>query len=219
MVSYWIGKLNCILWRFRRAYLISNRLWYQLHWRHRRDSIQRGMACSNMYSARASSNIGRRYHVYATKVRNPLPDQNVSADRSFSPRWLMTKGREEECLSVLASLRRKPPTDEGLQLEFLEVKAQHLFERETSIAKFPNYQDGSFMSNLKLGFHEYASLVTNRSLLKRVIVAVMIMVFQQCKFRVHRSVRSVLTISTGSGINAILYYAAVSRSSSARTFV
>jgi len=78
-----------------------------------------------------------------------------------------------------------------VRLEYLEIKAQHMFEQETSIAKFPNYQDGSFVSNVKLGFHGYLSLLTNRSLFKRVVVAVFIMVFQQW-----------------SGINAILYYAA-----------
>lgn len=94
----------------------------------------------------------------------------------------MTEGREDECLQVLSSLRRKPANDEGVMLEFLEVKAQAMFEQETSIAKFPKYQDKTFMSNLKLGYHQYASLLTNRSLFKRVCVAVFIMVFQQCKF-------------------------------------
>jgi len=103
---------------------------------------------------------------------------------------LATRGRTDESLAVLASLRRKSPQDEGVQLEYLEIKAQHMFERETSIAKFPNYQDGGFLNNIKLGYHEYASLLTNKSLFKRVCVAVLIMVFQQW-----------------SGINAILYYA------------
>lgn len=92
----------------------------------------------------------------------------------------MTRGRDTDCLSVLASLRRKPETDPGVRLEYLEVKAQYRFERETSIAKFPNHQDGTVTSNIKLGFNEYMSLLTNKSLLKRVCVAVFIMVFQQC---------------------------------------
>lgn len=37
------------------------------------------------------------------------------------------------------------------------------------------------MNGVKLGFHEYASLLQNKSLRKRVGVAVMIMVFQQCE--------------------------------------
>lgn len=93
----------------------------------------------------------------------------------------MTKGRSDEALGVLARLRRRSAQDEGIQLEFLEVKAQHMFERETSIAKFPDYQSGSVADNIRLGVHEYASLLQNRSLFKRVCVAVLIMVFQQCK--------------------------------------
>lgn len=98
-----------------------------------------------------------------------------------SPRWLMDHGREEECLATLAGLRRKHEDDPGVRFEYLEIKAQHLFEIESSRAKFPQYQDGSFGSRMSLGFHEYMSLLTNRSLLKRVMVAVFIMVFQQCE--------------------------------------
>ncbi|KPI41267.1 putative quinate permease [Cyphellophora attinorum] len=107
-----------------------------------------------------------------------------------SPRWLAKKGRDEESLQVIANLRRKSPQDEGVQLEYLEIKAQHMFERETSIAKFPHLQGGGLMNNIKLGFNEYAALLKNKSLFKRVTIAVFIMVFQQW-----------------SGINAILYYA------------
>ena len=93
----------------------------------------------------------------------------------------MAKGRDQESLAVLAALRRKTIEDEGVRLEYLEIKGQHMFEQETSIAKFPNYQDGGFISNFKLGVHSYLSLLTNRSLFKRVVAAVFIMVFQQCE--------------------------------------
>ncbi|KAJ5930396.1 hypothetical protein N7466_005889, partial [Penicillium verhagenii] len=108
-----------------------------------------------------------------------------------SPRWLMVKGRDEECLAVIANLRSLPTDSELVQLEYLEVKAQDRFEKETSLAKFPQYHNPGWMNKVKLEFHEYASLVTNRSLFKRTVIAVFIMVFQQW-----------------SGINAILYYAA-----------
>lgn len=133
----------------------------------------------------------------------------------YSPRWLMVKGREDECLAVIANLRSLPADSELVQLEYLEVKAQDRFEKETSRAKFPQYHNPGWMNRLKLEFHEYASLVTNRSLFKRTIVAVFIMVFQQCMLHANvfeNDLSSLLKswVLIGSGINAILYYAAVS---------
>ncbi|KAF7791690.1 hypothetical protein EIP86_002713 [Pleurotus ostreatoroseus] len=81
----------------------------------------------------------------------------------FSPRWLVNQGRDDEALAVLSRARGMPPDSEVVQIEFLEIKAQHLFERETSRVKYPQFQDGSFMSNFKLGVHDYLSLVTSRS--------------------------------------------------------
>ncbi|KAF4597534.1 hypothetical protein EYR40_007996 [Pleurotus pulmonarius] len=108
----------------------------------------------------------------------------------FSPRWLVNKGRDEEALKVLSAARRMPPDSDLVQIEFLEIKAQYLFEKETSEINFPQYQDGSFMSSFKLGFHEYLSLITTRTLLYRVAVGSLTMFFQQW-----------------TGVNAILYYA------------
>lgn len=88
-------------------------------------------------------------------------------------------------MNVLAEIRRAPRDSEIVQLEFLEIKAQHMFEVDRSRAKFPQFQSGSFMDNLKLGFYDYASLFTNKSLRKRVFVAIFTMVFQQCQFMNH----------------------------------
>lgn len=106
----------------------------------------------------------------------------------------MSKGREDECLAVIAKIRSSPPENELVQLEYLEVKAQHQFEVETSKARFPQYHAPGLMNEMKLGFYEYASLLTNRSLFKRVIVAVFIMVFQQCTFEYSVSHLTSLTI-------------------------
>ncbi|CAI7676309.1 unnamed protein product [Penicillium pancosmium] len=108
-----------------------------------------------------------------------------------SPRWLMTEGREEESLAVISQIRRLPTDHVLVQFEYLEVKAQHRFEIETSKARFPQYHEPGVMNQIKLGYYQYLSLLTNRSLFKRVVVAVFIMVFQQW-----------------TGVNAILYYAA-----------
>ncbi|KAF7712316.1 MFS-type Sugar/inositol transporter [Penicillium ucsense] len=107
-----------------------------------------------------------------------------------SPRHLINQGREEECLKVLSWLRNKSPDDIGVRIEFLEVKAMYLFEKETAAAKYPQYQDGSRHSNFMILVNDYKSLVTNPSLFRRSAVACLVMTFQQWN-----------------GINAINYYA------------
>ncbi|PSR75572.1 hypothetical protein PHLCEN_2v9052 [Hermanssonia centrifuga] len=108
----------------------------------------------------------------------------------FSPRWLVNQGREDEALAVLSRARLQPPDSDLVQIEFLEIKAQYLFEKETAALKYPQYQDGSFMSGFKLGFYDYLSLLTSRTLLYRTVVGSLTMFFQQW-----------------TGVNAILYYA------------
>lgn len=89
-----------------------------------------------------------------------------------SPRHLMNTGREEECLQTLARLRGASSEDLLVRIEFLEIKSLHVFEVETAAEKYPHLQDGSFSSRFKVGLLDYASLITNRSLFKRTVVAV-----------------------------------------------
>lgn len=108
----------------------------------------------------------------------------------FSPRWLINQGRDEEALTVLSNLRVLPKDNDLVRTEFLEIKAQYLFEKEISETKFPQYQDPSFISQFQLGLHSYLSLILDRNLLWRVTVGSLTMFFQQW-----------------TGVNAILYYA------------
>ncbi|GLB40433.1 putative major facilitator superfamily, sugar transporter (TC 2.A.1.1) family protein [Lyophyllum shimeji] len=141
---------------------------------------------------------GTGAHQHEAAWRIPLALQLVPAvilgagilSMPFSPRWLVNQGRDDEALVVLSRARGLPPDSDLVQIEYLEIRAQYLFEKETSEAKFPQYQDGSFASNFKLGFYDYLSLLTNRNLFYRVAVGSLTMFFQQW-----------------TGVNAILYYA------------
>lgn len=107
-----------------------------------------------------------------------------------SPRWLVDQGHDDECRQILAGLRRLPLNDPLVTMEFLEIKAQKVFETRLSERDFPQFQDSSFHSKLMLGAHSYLSLLTNPSNFKRTTVAVLVMTFQQW-----------------TGVNFILYYA------------
>jgi sugar porter (SP) family MFS transporter len=108
----------------------------------------------------------------------------------FSPRWLVHHNREEEARKVLANLRDLPPDHELVELEFLEIKAQSMFEKRTVAEHFPHLRELTAWNIFKLQFVAIGSLFKTRAMFKRVIVATVTMFFQQW-----------------TGINAILYYA------------
>lgn len=108
----------------------------------------------------------------------------------YSPRWLVHHGREDEARRVLAMLRSMPQDHELVELEFLEIKAQSVFEKRTVAEKFPHLQSPSAWNTFKLQFVAIGSLFKSMPMFRRVIVATVTMFFQQW-----------------TGINAILYYA------------
>ncbi|KAJ7903488.1 general substrate transporter [Mycena olivaceomarginata] len=112
----------------------------------------------------------------------------------FSPRWLVNQGRNDEALSVLSYARGLPEDSDLVQIEFLEIKAQYLFEKETSEMRFPQYQDGTFSSNFKLGFFAYASLLQERSTQSQLNGNTTYHLFNRLALQ-------------SCGINAVLYYA------------
>jgi hypothetical protein len=108
----------------------------------------------------------------------------------FSPRWLVHHNREAEARKVLANLRGLPQEHELVELEFLEIKAQSLFEKRTVAEHWPAIRELTTWNVFKLQFVAIGSLFRTRAMFKRVIVATVTMFFQQW-----------------TGINAILYYA------------
>ncbi|KAL2132687.1 hypothetical protein VTI74DRAFT_3526 [Chaetomium olivicolor] len=108
----------------------------------------------------------------------------------FSPRWLVHHGREDEARKVLSTLRGLPEDHELVELEFLEIKAQSLFEKRTIAELFPDLREQTAWNTFKLQFVSIKKLFQTRAMFKRVIVATVTMFFQQW-----------------TGINAVLYYA------------
>ncbi|KAL2875206.1 hypothetical protein SGCOL_009640 [Colletotrichum sp. CLE4] len=108
----------------------------------------------------------------------------------FSPRWLIHHGRESEARKILANLRDLPEDHELIELEFLEIKAQSLFEKRSTAEHFPHLKEQTAWNVFKLQFVAIKALFQTKAMFKRVIVATVTMFFQQW-----------------TGINAVLYYA------------
>ena len=97
----------------------------------------------------------------------------------FSPRWLEHHGREAEARKTLASLRGLSQDHELIELEYMEIRAQSLFEKRTVAEHFPNLADGSASSTIKLQFVAIASLFKSKPMFRRVALATVTMFFQQ----------------------------------------
>jgi len=108
----------------------------------------------------------------------------------FTPRWLVHHGREADARKTLATLRALPIEHELIELEFLEIKAQSIFEKRTVAHNFPHLSEPTAWNTVKLQFVAIGSLFKTMPMFRRVIVATVTMFFQQW-----------------TGINAVLYYA------------
>jgi MFS family permease len=107
----------------------------------------------------------------------------------FSPRMLITKGREEEAFKTLASLRGLPEDDVVLRCEYLEIKSEVLFEQRVFAQRFPHLAE-SGRSVWRRELAQYANIFRTKDNFKRVAIAGLVMFFQQW-----------------SGIDSIIYYA------------
>jgi MFS family permease len=55
----------------------------------------------------------------------------------FSPRWLVKKGRDKEARQTLAWLRKLDINHDQIEVEYLEIKAEQLFEERVYEREFP----------------------------------------------------------------------------------
>lgn len=96
----------------------------------------------------------------------------------FTPRWLIHHGREEEARRTLATLRSMPIDHELIELEYLEIKAQSMFEKRTVEHNFPHLREPTVWNVIKLQFVAIGSLFKTMPMFRRVIVATVTMFFQ-----------------------------------------
>ncbi|KAH9879939.1 hypothetical protein J1614_001963 [Plenodomus biglobosus] len=107
----------------------------------------------------------------------------------FSPRWLSSKGRDDEALAVLGKLRNLPTDDQRVVQEWCEIRAEVAFTQEVSREKHPELQAHTHMNHFKLEVALWLDCFKH-GCWRRTVVGVGIMFFQQFV-----------------GINALIYYA------------
>lgn len=90
----------------------------------------------------------------------------------FSPRWLVKVGRDQEAQSTLAWMRKLPIEHDLVQMEYLEIKAEALFEKRA----FPNTAEKGILKNQ---WAQYANCFSTMDNFKRVCTAWLVMFFQQ----------------------------------------
>lgn len=97
----------------------------------------------------------------------------------FSPRWLVKQDRDDEAIKTLAWLRMLPKDDPLIQVEYLEIKAECVFERRAFEQSFPNLSEKQKRSVWTSEIAQYVNVFRSRDNFKRVSTAWLVMFFQQ----------------------------------------
>ncbi|KAF2084585.1 putative MFS monosaccharide transporter [Saccharata proteae CBS 121410] len=108
----------------------------------------------------------------------------------FSPRWLASKGRDQDALHNLAKLRQLPSSDSRVMQEWYDIRVEVAFQKECQQERHPKlFGSRSKLSRAKLELSSWLDCF-KRGCWRRTHIGVVLMFFQQFV-----------------GINALIYYA------------
>lgn len=110
----------------------------------------------------------------------------------YSPRWLVKVGRDQEAVETLSRLRSRPVDDKMIQIEFLDIKSECVFESNQFDERFSHFSEKSRNNPWIRELASYKEIFQSRDKFKRVALASLVMFFQQW-----------------SGIDSIIYYAPI----------
>lgn len=99
----------------------------------------------------------------------------------FSPRWLASKGRDQEALQALVQLRRVPADDPRIQAEWYDIRAEVAFHQELSQKRHPSFGTPGQRSRwtaVKLELASYADCF-RQGCRRRTLLGIGLMFFQQ----------------------------------------
>lgn len=96
----------------------------------------------------------------------------------FSPRWLASKGRDDEALRVLCKLRLVESNDPRVLREWIEIRSEAAFRKRVSEERHPKLQDDSYKSRIMLHVWSYLDCF-RKGCLKRTHVGIGLMFFQR----------------------------------------
>ncbi|VDB91654.1 unnamed protein product [Peniophora sp. CBMAI 1063] len=96
-----------------------------------------------------------------------------------SPRYLVSIGKEERARHVLGYIRHSDQDDELVNVEFLEIKAEALFEREIIAERYPALVNRGLWSGVAIELLEIATLFSTWDNFKRTATGGLTMFFQQ----------------------------------------
>ncbi|KAJ5972600.1 General substrate transporter [Penicillium vulpinum] len=106
----------------------------------------------------------------------------------FSPRWLASKGRDEEALASLCRLRSLPASDRRVRQELMDIQAEVRFHQEMNRENHPDLQGGGRKNSILLELSSWADCF-KKGCWRRTHIGIGLGFFQQFI-----------------GINALIYY-------------